>query len=80
MRLISQDGNKDFPYENVILEFLLDSNSVFAYTGTGQPFKIAEYSTREKASFVFDNLHNAYRNQKSAFYFPEDDEVNVDEA
>lgn len=67
MRLISQDGRVDFPYEFVMveieptkkLEILLTTPEMAAM---GQAFTAAEYSTPEKARKAMDMLHFAYKN------------------
>ena len=48
MRVISQDGKHDFPYENVIIK-LSDDGFVFANFVNGQPFLVAQYSSVEKS-------------------------------
>lgn len=49
MRILSQDNGKyDLPYENIVLEKMMDCNTIYAYTGTGQPFKMAVYSSPRK--------------------------------
>lgn len=60
MRIISQCGKYDFPYENIILEVMTDSNSIFAYTGTGQPFNVGDYSTKDKAVKAMKMLRERY--------------------
>lgn len=61
MRILSQDNGKyDLPYENIVLEKMVDCNTIYAYTGTGQPFKMAVYSSTEKMDKVMEILRNAY--------------------
>lgn len=61
MRILSQDNGKyDLPYENIVLEKIMDRNTIYAYTGTGQPFKMAVYSSTEKMDKVMEILRNAY--------------------
>lgn len=61
MRILSQDNGKyDLPYENIVLEKMMDCNTIYAYTGTGQPFKMAVYSSSEKMSKAMEMLHEAY--------------------
>ena len=59
MRVISQDGKHDFPYENVIIK-LSDDGFVFANFVNGQPFLVAQYSSVEKAEKAMQKLHEAY--------------------
>lgn len=61
MRILSQDNGKyDLQYENVVLEKLTDCNTIYAYTGTGQPFKMAVYSSAERMDKAMEMLRNAY--------------------
>ena len=59
MRVISQDGKRDFPYENVIIK-LSDDGFVFANFVNGQPFLVAQYSSVEKAEKAMLLLHKIY--------------------
>ena len=58
MRLISQNGKYSFPFENVIVEIM--DNNIFVCTGTGQPFKAAEYTSLEQAQKAMQMLHECY--------------------
>lgn len=61
MRILSQDDSKyDLPYENIVLEKMMDCNTIYAYTSTGQPFKMAVYSSVEKMDKVMEILRNTY--------------------
>ena len=61
MRISSQDiGKYDLPYENIVLEKMMDCNTIYAYTGTGQPFKMAVYSSTERMDKAVKMLRNAY--------------------
>lgn len=65
MRILSQDNGKyDLPYENIVLEKTMDCNTIYAYTGTGQPFKMAVYSSAEKMDKVMDMLHTKYSSSR----------------
>ena len=59
MRIISQDGKHDFPYENVIIK-LSDDGFVFANFVNGQPFLVAQYSSVEKAEKSMLLLYKIY--------------------
>lgn len=61
MRILSQDENYDFPYENIVLEKMADSNTICAYTGTGQPFKIASYSSASRMDKAMEMLRKIYQ-------------------
>lgn len=60
MRIISQDGGIDLPYENVILEAMNDCKSIFAYTGAAQPYRMAEYSSVEKMEKSMEMVRRKY--------------------
>ena len=61
MRILSQDkGKYDLPYANIVLEKMMDCNTIYAYTGTGQPFKMAVYSSTERMDKAMEMLRNAY--------------------
>lgn len=77
MRLVSQNGEFDVPYE--IASLSRTGNIIKAYV---QMISVvmARYSTDEKAMQVMEMLLNAYHDAKksnsaSALYFPKDDEV-----
>lgn len=61
MRILSQDNGKyDLPYENIVLEKMMDCNTIYAYTGTEQPFKMAVYSSAKKMNKAMEMLQKAY--------------------
>lgn len=65
MRVISQDGTIDIPYEDVIIQrfgskiYFLNKNLTGVYPLTDD-MKIAEYSTEEKAKKAMEMLREAY--------------------
>lgn len=72
MRIISQDGTIDIPYESVIIQrfgreiYFLNKN----LTGLEQlasDMDIATYSTEEKAEKAMEMLHRAYTGMPVAF-------------
>lgn len=80
MRLISQNGEFDVPYENTSLS--RTGNIIRAYVPMAgeKGMVMACYSTDGKAMQVMEMLLNAYHDAKksnsaSALYFPKDDEV-----
>lgn len=94
MRILSQDNSKyDLLYENIVLEKMVDCNTVYAYTGTGQPFKMAVYSSTERMDKAMEMLHDRYTGRDEAafefchvkrsstdnfyFQFPQDSEIEV---
>lgn len=65
MRVISQDGTRDFPYESIGLGVLTHTDSeIFAVSmsvpESGNKQCIAIYSTEEKALKAMEMLHDAY--------------------
>lgn len=90
MRLISQDGMIDVPYEKAIIEYeACERNGedvfhiIFART-TRNTFPIARYSTEAKALKVMEMLREEYlvtvydyRTRPKVFKFPADEEVEV---
>ena len=90
MRLISQDGMIDVPYEQAIIEYeACERNGeevfhiIFART-TRNTFSVARYSTESKALKVMEMLRKEYletvydyRTKPKVFQFPKDEEVEV---
>lgn len=65
MRLISQDGKIDVPYENTIINCeknMADSYAIYAEAS--HCFSLAVYSTEAKALKVMEMLRNAYVNNE----------------
>ena len=78
MRLISQDGRLDIPYENnvVYVYAVHDYNKEMKYDITGyriispigdDTWDLGEYSTKEKALKVMEMLQQAYLGRNEAF-------------
>lgn len=60
MRIISQDGNKDFPYERCTV-WILDNKIISSPVGEPETdSRMATYSTMEKAEKAMQMLHEAY--------------------
>ena len=91
MRLISQDGMIDVPYEHGSLcigfikgeEHLIYTISYYNYSSQ-RGTKLAEYSSKAKALKVMEMLQKQfldyccnYHSQSGVFYFPKDEEVEV---
>mgnify|MGYP005786447381 FL=1 len=58
MRVISQNGKLDFPYENIVVEIM--DNVIVAYTPMTSPLRMAQYKSQEKAEKAMQLLHEAY--------------------
>lgn len=65
MRVISQDGTMDVPYEEVIIQrfrsriYFLNKNLI-GVESLNEDMQIAEYSTEEKAKKAMEMLRDAY--------------------
>lgn len=93
MRVISQDGYTDIPYEDFVFSATDDwkikvAKDVVCNTGQGKLRVIAEYYSREKALKVMEMLRkawlgesvefeNGFYHKNCVFRFPADDEVQV---
>lgn len=71
MRLISQDGTRDLPYESFVVELDVHSPTITAYTvacvdqhSLTDYVILAEYSTRGKARKVLQDMRENYRHIK----------------
>ena len=91
MRLISQDGEIDVPYEHGSLcqgfikgeEYLIYTISYYNYSSQ-KGTKLAEYNSKAKALKVMEMLREEYlatvydyRTRPKVFKFPADEEVEV---
>lgn len=74
MRIISQDGTFDVPYESVVLQrykdviYWLNKNLIGIETGINDDFKIASYSSEAKAIKVMEMLREKYNNNEFYHY------------
>ena len=72
MRLISQDGTFDVPYEQVVIQrysdgiYWLNKNLIGVESGISEDFKIASYSSEAKSIKVMEMLREKYNN--NVFY------------
>lgn len=93
MRVISQDGTMDMPYEEVIIQrfksriYFLNKN-LTGVESLSDDMQIAEYSTEAKAIKAMEMLREAWINEaiefthgiyhrNIIFQFPQDDEIEV---
>lgn len=93
MRVISQDGTMDMPYEEVIIQrfksriYFLNKN-LTGIESLSDDMQIAEYSTEAKAIKAMEMLREAWINEaiefthgiyhrNIVFKFPQDDEIEV---
>lgn len=58
MRIISQDGCYDLPYEQVVL--LADDGDIWAFTCDAKKGRIASYSTQERAVKAMEMCRKQY--------------------
>ena len=84
MRVISQVGTIDMPYEEVIIQrfrsriYFLNKN-LTGVESLSDDMQIAEYSTKEKAIKAMEMLRNEFADygESGIFRFPQDDEIEV---
>ena len=66
MRVISQDGTIDIPYDKVVIQrfkseiYFLNKN-LTGVEGVVEDMRIAEYSSKEKAIKAMEMLHEMYK-------------------
>lgn len=83
MRIISQNGLIDVPYEMTALRFYDGLIKMNMIGDTGKGSIIAQYSTQEKAEKAMQKLHQSYMSTTvveniklhAVFYFPAEDGV-----
>ena len=63
MRVISQDGTMDVPYENVVL-YQDEKEIMCIFSGVYIGRKLARYSTTEKTEKVMEMLRKSYENNE----------------
>ena len=85
MRVISQYGNVDLPYEQIVVYHAMES-VIALYNG--EKYVLGEYSSKEKAYKAMEMLREAWINEaiefthgiyhrNIIFQFPQDDEIEV---
>lgn len=85
MRVISQHGNVDLPYEQIVVCHAMES-VIALYNG--EKYVLGEYSSKEKAYKAMEMLREAWINEaiefthgiyhrNIVFHFPQDDEIEV---
>lgn len=88
MRVISQTGTLDVPYENFVFSILNSSGGnygIVAVKNIAEPPEvfmnslIAIYFTKEKAIKAMEMLRNEFADygESGIFQFPQDDEIEV---
>ena len=86
MRVISQDGTIDVPYEMVVIQRFRNGVYFLNRNLTGieelvNDIELAEYSTEAKAIKAMEMLREVYRFYNDAdngiFCFPQDNEIEV---
>lgn len=76
MRVISQSGMFDFPYEQIVV--CMDGKNVIArFIGIEKSNLLGSYSTEEKAEKAINMLHDEWIDygNEGLFQFPADEEV-----
>ena len=85
MRVISQHGNVDLPYEQIVVCHAMES-VIALYNG--EKYVLGEYSSKEKSYKAMEMLRKAWINEaiefthgiyhrNIVFQFPQDDEIEV---
>lgn len=85
MRVISQHGNVDLPYEQLVVCHAMES-VIALYNG--EKYVLGKYSSKEKSYKAMEMLREAYINEaiefthgiyhrNIVFQFPQDDEIEV---
>lgn len=90
MRVISQDGSIDYPYDKsvVFLDAYNENNVEIQLAGDKECLILGNYSTKEKALKAMETLRkawlaesvefeNGFYHKNCVFQFPADDEVKV---
>lgn len=77
MRIISQKGNIDVPYEKVVL-FADNVGAIHCKFG-GESFRMGLYSSKQDAKAVMKMIRDAWDNAYEMFQLPKREEVKVDE-
>ena len=84
MRVISQDGTIDIPYELTSIQLvskttIIAQGSYFGSSSDDNFVTVAEYSTEEKAKKAIEMLHDEWNDwgQVGLFQFPKDEDVEV---
>ena len=80
MRVISQHGNVDLPYEQIVVCHAMES-VIALYNG--EKYVLGEYSSKEKAYKAMEMLRKAWKfetgiyHRNIIFQFPQDSEIEV---
>lgn len=76
MRVISQHGNVDLPYEQIVVCHAMES-VIALYNG--EKYVLGEYSSKEKAYKAMEMLRNEFADygESGIFQFPQDNEIEV---
>ena len=77
MRIISQNGSVDAPYDSSCL--FADGVGGIQCKFNGECFRLGLYSSREKAKLVLESIRNVYGIRPGYFQLPKDEEVIVNE-
>lgn len=84
MRVISQDGKRDIPYDRFCFSIMEDNCICVSIEPHVRPRIVAKYSNRQKSIKAMEMMHDAYRGVSKnvamitecrIFQFPKDDEV-----
>lgn len=75
MRIISETGKFDVPYEHAVVT--CDGTMIYVSVGNRQ-WMFVQYSDPELAQKAMDMLHNAYAEEYITFRFPSEEDFRGD--
>lgn len=82
MRLISQDGKIDLPYDNISLSIekniifenrkkSVNNETIISAFGNGSTISVAKYNNENEAKAILKRIRDSYIKNKTYFQFPE---------
>ena len=76
MRVISQYGNVDLPYEQIIVCHAMENVTALR---NEKEYVLGKYSSQEKVYKAMEKLRNEFADygESGIFQFPQDDEIEV---
>lgn len=75
MRIISQDGLVDLPYERSFLAISENTNSIRLVSNDYDTLSLGVYETLKDVERVFTRIRDAYSYGNRVFIMPQDNEV-----
>lgn len=88
MRIISQDGKIDLPYEQACLTlgyvYALDKDNIpeehycILTKIDGEKYRLAEYTDKNKADYIFKSIYMAYHEGASVVILGQESEIEIE--